>query len=246
MSYTIGITTFSKRISFLENLIPQIRNYVDNPIIIVVNGEKDGKNNNEYMDKVFDLCKNYKQIYPTFFLETRGLSKMWNTILINSYYDNVLLLNDDIEILSGEIFEITKRLTEHSNIDGIYKLNSSFSHFITSKTVMNNVGYFDERLLGFGEEDGDITHRLLRNNMSVIPLNVNGVHNIVSELRHDHISAGIGKYSKFNRDFVYNKKYTPNEIGGVKGMFDTPMVEVLKCENQYPYETFFRENKSNL
>jgi hypothetical protein len=29
-------------------------------------------------------------------------------------------------------------------------------------------------------------------------------------------------------------------------MFDTPMNEILQNENIYPYEVFFRENKSKL
>ena len=31
-----------------------------------------------------------------------------------------------------------------------------------------------------------------------------------------------------------------------KGMFDTPMNQLLEDVNQYPHEEFFRKNKNNL
>ena len=111
---------------------------------------------------------------------------------------------------------------------------------------MENVGYFDERLLGFGEEDGDITYRLLKMGIHVGNIAVNGLINIVSDVRHDHVVAGIGKYSNFNREFVYNYKYKPDNTSQIKGMFDSPMAEALNNETQYPYEKFFRSNKQLL
>ena len=245
MSFTIGITTFSKRFDYLENLISQIRSFVNNPIIITVNGEKDGKTNDDYLKKVLNLCQTYDQIYPTFFLETRGLSKMWNTIIVNSFNDHILILNDDIEIKSEEIFNTSQQILNDINFQGITKINSSFSHFLVDKKVIEELSFFDERLLGFGEEDGDITYRMLKLNRTIGNVFIPGVINIVSEIRHDHIKSGIGKYSKFNRDFIYNEKYKvdPN---GIKGMFDSPMIESFESPSQYPYEVFYRENKSNL
>ena len=58
---------------------------------------------------------------------------------------------------------------------------------------MDKIGYFDERLLGFGEEDGDITYRLLKVGVDVGNMSISNVRNIVSEVRHDHIKSGIGK-----------------------------------------------------
>jgi hypothetical protein len=81
--------------------------------------------------------------------------------------------------------------------------------------------------------------------MELHNLRSSGLINIVSDVRHSEVKAGIGKYSKFNRDFIYGQKYRmTNE--GIKGMFDTPMVENINNENVYPYEVFFRENKSKL
>jgi hypothetical protein len=246
MNYTIGITTFSKRFDYVSNLIPQIRSFSDTPITIIINGEKDGRLNDDYLKKMLSLCSKYNQVYPVFFQETRGLSKMWNTAIVNSFYDNILLLNDDIEIKSQDIFDFCDFIINSKTFSGLTKINGSYSHFVVNKQLMEEVGYFDERLMGFGEEDGDITYRLLKIGNPVGDCNVNGVVNIVSNVRHDHVKSGIGKYSKFNRDFIYNEKYKPNLSGNIKGMFDTPMDEVLVNENQYPYEKYFRENKKNL
>lgn len=244
--FTISITTFSKRFNFIEKLIEQIRTYCNNKIIVIINGEKDGDFDNDYRKKILLLCQKYDDVYPIFFIETRGLCKLWNTGLIFSDKENVLLLNDDIEIKSSELFN---KVSEHINSKdylGLTRINNSFSHFIVNKTLIDKLGYFDERLLGFGEEDGDIVYRLLKLNIPLVNIYSNGVINIISDVRHEHIKKGIGKYSSFNREFIYTKKYSPNSESNIRGMFDTPMIQLIKDVNQYPYETFFKENKIHL
>jgi len=245
-NFTIVITTFAKRYDYVVKLIPQIRNYTNNKIILIINGEKDGNFDEEYRKNVLALCSNYDNVYPTMFIETRGLCKMWNTGLIMSDTDNVLILNDDIEILSGDIIRYVTSHIKSSEYKGLTKINNSFSHFIANKVVLGNLGYFDERLLGFGEEDGDISYRFIKAGIPINNLFINGVINIISSIRHDHIKAGIGKYSSFNRDFIYGQKYSQNMSSPHKGMFDTPMDQLLEDINQYPHENFFRENKNNL
>jgi len=244
--FVIGITTFSKRYDYIENLIPQIRVYNNSKILLVINGEKDGLFDDNYRTKMLNLCSKYSNVYPIFFIETRGLAKLWNTIIVNSDKDYLLILNDDIEIHSSEIFDKTYAHTNTNKFTGLTKFNGSFSHFIVNKLVMDSIGYFDERLLGFGEEDGDITFRLLKENISINDIYTNGVINIVSDTRHDHIKSGIGKYSSFNREFIYNQKYKENKDSEHKGMFDTPMEQQLVDLNQYPNEKFFRDNKDKL
>ncbi len=246
MDYTIAITTFSKRYDFIVKLISQIRSFTNKPIVISINGEKDAKFDEDYRRKMLELCSKYENVFPTFFLETRGLSKMWNTALIMSYHENVLMLNDDIEILSSNIFDVTETHIKSELFTGLTKLNGSFSHFIVNKKLMDTVGYFDERLLGFGEEDGDITYRLLKIGVNVNNIPVRDVINIISNVRHEHVKSGIGKYSEFNRQFIYNEKYVPNMNSHYRGMFDTPMDQKLEDNNQYPNEKFFSENKGKL
>jgi hypothetical protein len=81
----------------------------------------------------------------------------------------------------------------------------------------------------------------------VYRLYVQGVYNIVSDIRHEHIKPGVGKYSWFNRDFTFNKKYNcQNANSGISGMFGVVCDPILPDENLYPYEKFFKENKEKL
>jgi hypothetical protein len=41
-------------------------------------------------------------------------------------------------------------------------INKSRSHFLISRQVIDEVGYFDVMILGLGEEDGDTTRRYIR------------------------------------------------------------------------------------
>jgi len=245
-NFTIGITTFSKRYDYLVKLISQIRSFNNSKIILSINGERGGEFDNEYRKNIMNLCASYDDVFPTFFIETRGLCKMWNTILVTSDTDYVLMLNDDIEIHSNEIFDVVSRLINDYNFNGLARINDSFSHFVVDKWVLDSIGYFDERLLGFGEEDGDITYRLLKKGINLQNIYSNNIINIVSGIRHDYIESGIGKYSKFNREYIYSKKYSPNLNSPYRGMFDFPMDQNINDLQQYPSEKFFRDNKNKL
>jgi len=245
MSLSIIITTFSKRYHFLENLINQIRQNVDFPISVLINGEKDKKLGDEYLQKTLNLFSKHSQIYPIYFQEVRGLSKLWNTGIIHSANDKILILNDDIEINNKNIFHIANQIIDQ-NIKGIIKVNNSFSHFFIDKKEIEQIGFFDEKLLGFGEEDGDITYRYLKQKYQILNINCDGIKNIISEIRHDEIKQGVGKYSLFNRHYVYNEKYITDLNNGIQGMFDEPKKEINEFENQYKNEIYFRQNKEKL
>lgn len=231
----------------LKTLLNQIRTInTDDKIIVTINGEHNGEFDENYRRAMCEMCMSLKNVFPIFFIETRGLSKMWNTIVNTSNDDNVLILNDDLEINNEFLFTEIKSHINSSNFKGFTRINGSFSHFIVNKKFLNMLGYFDERLLGFGEEDGDIVYRIINSGHQLQDINLNGIKNIVSDIRHDHITSGIGKYSKFNRDYIYGDKYQNNGSGVIKGMFDTPMVQILTDINAYPLEKFFMDNKHKL
>ena len=246
MDFIIGITTFSKRKNFLINLIDKIRNFTEKKILVCINGELGGNTDEEYTIEILNFFSSHKNVYPIFFTEIRGLSKLWNTIAIHSCEENILMLNDDLDLSNPDIFEIINSHLSSKNYKGFTRINRSFSHFIISKKVLDSLGYFDERLLGFGEEDGDIFYRCLKQNFEITDISISGFINLISDVRHENIKPGIGKYSKFNRDFVYQKKYSANKDSKLKGMFDTPMVQNLEDINCYPYESFFHKNKKDL
>jgi hypothetical protein len=248
-NFDIGITTFSLRYSFVETLINKIRELnVPNNIYLCINGEKDSNFDEEYRKKILNLCSSQPNVFPIFFVETRGLSKMWNTLVVHSTKEDILILNDDINLVNENMFDVVSDHIESSEYYGLSKINDTFSFFVINKKLINELGYFDERLLGFGEEDGDITYRLLsKKNKDVYRLYTQGIYNIVSDIRHNEIKPGIGKYSLFNREFIFGEKYNCNNANsGISGMFGIVCDPVLEDVNLYPYEKFFVENKNKL
>jgi hypothetical protein len=109
------------------------------------------------------------------------------------------------------------------------------------------VGFFDERLLGLGEEDGDFYWRYHEKfNREIPEINIELIHNIHSEVTDGGYTKGIRTASQFNRDFIKKTKYKEILFGGYKGMFDKRVKKLLTDEVQYPYEDFYRGNKDLL
>ena len=110
---------------------------------------------------ILEFIATQEKTYPILFPVFRSLSKLWNTILIHATGEFVLMLNDDTLITDknfmGKIINILKKNKGRS-----FLINRSWSHFVVRVEDIENMGYFDERLLGIGEEDGDMTWRHIR------------------------------------------------------------------------------------
>jgi glycosyltransferase involved in cell wall biosynthesis len=245
--FTICITTFSKRFDYLKKLINQIRSFSDVDVIVAVNGDYKKVFDNDYRTNVLKLCSDYPYVFPIFFPEQRGLSKLWNTLIIHSKTDWCLMLNDDIELTTDDFHKYG-----NNNLDvdpDLLRINGSFSHFFLHKKCIDDLGYFDERLLGFGEEDGDVFFRYIEKyDRWIKDVYIHGFNNLVIDVRDDEIRRGVGKYSAFNREFCFlseSPKYV-SDASGISGMFGQPMKKNLPDECLYPYESFFTENKNKL
>lgn len=245
-TFDIGITTFSLRYDFIKNLIHDIRNLgIKNNIFICINGEKNSEFKEDYRKNILELCSQYDSVFPIFFVETRGLSKMWNTLIIHSSKENILLLNDDIKISTTNIFQVVSEQIKSPEYYGLSLINNTFSYFVVNRNFIDDLGYFDERLIGFGEEDGDIMYRILKKGKKIHRIYCGGVDNIVSDIRHEFIKPGVGKYSFFNRDYIFNQKYKCN--GDIYYFPEgVECDQLLEDKQLYPYEKFFIENKNKL
>lgn len=179
----------------------------------------------------------------------RGMSKLWNTLIVNSSKDWTLVLSDDVEIISNRVFEYMNSL-ENENPD-IIRLNGAFAHFIAHKQTMEELGYFDERLLGFGHEDGDMIWRYYEKYQKwLTDVYLDGLIHAQSHLVDEDVEKqfGCSRYSKFNLDFCFegqNPKYVFDE-NGISLCFGYPVKKSIQDKNLYPYEKFYRENKNNL
>ena len=248
---SIGITTFERRFSeYFVPLIDEIRSHEENAeIIVAINGEHKTEFNEDFRKQMLVFLAEHKRIFPIFFPIFRGLSKLWNSILIHSSSDRVLMLNDDIRIKDRKFMhKISKILAQNGGRS--FLINHSWSHFLASRQEIDALGYFDERFLGIGEEDGDMTWRYIKAyGHPPASHKLKGFVNFAQETmpqKPQNIQCHSGgKYSRFNRQFLYEKKYTPSPQG-VKGMFDHPMELRDAGPNQYPYEKFYHDHYDRL
>jgi hypothetical protein len=102
---TIGITTFQHRFDkyFIPLLSEIKRQNNDIEVIVAINGEFGIEFNDEYRSKILSFMSKYKNAFPIIYPRFRGLSKLWNNIVINSTNEHILLLNDDVTIKNNFI-----------------------------------------------------------------------------------------------------------------------------------------------
>jgi hypothetical protein len=248
--YSVVVTTFDKRFdAFLVPLITEIKaQRPDVEVIVTVNGPGKGDFEPNYRANVLSFCAEHPKVYPTVFPNFQSLAKMWNRGVLTASNRRVLVLNDDLYLRRNTqdcFFDAFERAL--LNQVGTFKINGSFSHFVLDKQELMEVGFFDERLLGLGEEDGDFYWRYHQRYKREIPnVEVSLIENVQSDLADDGYTKGIRTAAKFNRDFMQNVKYKSTLLGGYRGMFDNRVKQVLEDERQYPYEQFYLDNKKKL
>ena len=249
MKYSIGIVTYIKRYEkYFQPLIKQIKFLrPDIEIIVCVNGEHKKPFDNDYRSDILRFVSNYENIFPIFYPEFRSLSKLWNMNLINSSNNCILLLNDDISINSHIFFDKLEEAIVNSE-QRSFKINGSWSHAFLNRIEISQVGWFDERYLGVGEEDGDFEWRWGKkfgNNFQSIF--IPGITNHVEQNDClDGIEKVNNKYSKFNHDFAFRTKYQESDSGENYGIMGRKLI----CRSETPplhiAEKFYWDNKHRL
>ncbi len=247
---SIGITTFERRFkTYFDPLLRRIREFEgDAEIIVAINGEHDQSFGEEYRASILQSIAGIKNVYPIMFPRFRGLAKLWNTIIIHASNDHILILNDDVMINDKNFITDIKKAAE-KNSGKSFVINESWSHFFINKAEIDELGYFDERLLGIGEEDGDLCWRYINlYGRPIANFKISGFRNFaqdtISEAPLNIVSRPNMKYSEFNRNFIM-KKYGPHE-SGIRGIFDRPVKMLDSGEKQYPNEKFFLQNKDKI
>jgi hypothetical protein len=250
MNYSVVITTFDKR--FDEYLVPLVKSIkLERPgveIVVTANGSCRTVFNEDYRCALLAFLSTQHNCFPTVFPNFQSLAKMWNRGILTASSEQVLVLNDDLRIAIGlkdGFFDRLEDALEKSPTT--FKINGSFSHFVISKKDLIEVGFFDERLLGLGEEDGDFYWRYHEKfGREIASVTLPHIDNVCSDVADDGYIKGIRTAAKFNRDYIKSAKYKDVLIGGYRGMFDRRVKKMIPDERQYPYETFYRENKDRL
>lgn len=248
---SIGITTFEHRFDrYFVPLLDRIREYAGNEVVVAVNGEHEREFGEEYRRRILSYLASRPNVYPVVFPRFRGLSKLWNSIIVHATGEHVLMLNDDVMIESREFLDEVCRALRR-NGGRTFLVNRSWSHFVLNRAEIDELGYFDERLLGIGEEDGDMTWRYIRRHgRPIASFSMKGFVNYAEEtvrsFRPTNIRTHSGtKYSLFNRKFMFTEKYGPDPEG-IRGMFDEPVALKDPGKAQYPNERFYRLRRKEL
>jgi len=242
-SYSIAIMTFNKRFDIFKNLIKLLRNQdKDVEIIVGVNCNYNESFDQNFRKKMLQFLSTYDNIYPIFFPQFRGCSKIWNTMFINSNNDNILFLSDDVAITNTNFLNDINTVVIQNNCT--FTIKSSYSFYVINRLELNEIGWFDERLLGFGEEDGDFIYRYIKHyNHFPKNIHIQGIDDMHLTSA-SNFTKGIGKYTKFNRDWIFSNKYVPGP--GIQATFSKPHKDIGSNTNLYPYEQFFWNNKDKL
>jgi hypothetical protein len=165
-------------------------------------------------------------------------------LIVNAATPSILILNDDI-LLDADIFTAIPVQQE------LLLLNGGWSHFLISKRMARSLNFFDERLLAYGEEDGDMTWKYVSLYGHNPPtFNVAGIRNLREGYRNNSSRlalvdvAGQVYRPVFNREFLFEQMYAKG--GTISGMFGEPHRRVIEDEKQYPYEAFKEANSDRL
>src|ERR1035437_1960556 len=187
---SIGITTFKNRLNDIKKQIVDIKNYDKNiDILLAINTNYNEKMPEEYRKDLLMFCCQHENIYPLMFSKYTGLSKMWNNLIVHSSTSHIFIMNDDITFNNPTGIEHIKREIESKEV---FKINNTFGMFIIPKNIADKIGYFDERLIAYGEEDGDFKNRYFKiYNKEVESVFINGIDNRIQNNRENSYDINI-------------------------------------------------------
>jgi len=204
---SIGIVTYLGRFeTYFKPLIRKLHFlFPDYDIIVFINGHYDTVKQIQYLKDVTYFLRKYPNIRYVTNLEHQALARGWNWLVFMAKNDRILILNDDVSFN----WEFRHNLESLPSVPDIFTLNGSWSHFVISKDIIREVGWFDERFYGTGDEDYDYKFRLAMSEINLIDIIINGLHNFVAPIG-DAGWANVSnviheKYSEINRDFLKKK-----------------------------------------
>jgi len=212
--YSIGVTTFLDRYNiYFKGLVKKlVFLFPDKEIIVAVNGHVKKAEQIKYLEEITDYTKNFNNVYLIKYKEPQGLSKLWNDIIKKSDSNKILMLNDDLKISPSFRSEF-----ESSNViqERIAVINKTWGHYLISKSIIEQVGWFDENLLEIGGEDDDYCARLAMENIPIKHFNIKSITNFSKPLKVNSYGkdmTGKDRYSAYNANYLLNVKWiTSNE-----------------------------------
>ncbi len=217
LDYSIGVVTYVARLEeFFIPLIKQLTTiFPDKEIVCIINGHPDASLQIDYLKHVSAFLAGYPNVRYLSYERHQPLAKCFNWLLLMSFAPRMLILNDDVSLnlLFRKDFE--KGIEQYPDF---FVINGSWSHFVISKAVVKKVGWFEERLAGTGQEDGDYRIRMEKEGVKISEVKCYGVINYVAPQKNagwqniSEVSKDSGKASEINDQFFY-KKYSKKDGG---------------------------------
>jgi hypothetical protein len=212
-NFSIGIVTYINRYDKLfKPLIKSLcKIFPDTEIIIAINGYYDQEKQKRYLADIGFFLSQFPNVKKFEYKEGQSLSKLWNQLIIHSTNEKLFICNDDIKIAPYFRENLEKSGILNTNL-GL--LNSSWSHFLISKSIISQVGWFDERLPGVGNEDDDYETRLVIHGILIQFYTIEGLKNIIFQTKDFSYGKNTEtvniKYVKENKIF-FDKKWSMSD-----------------------------------
>jgi len=231
--FSIGVVTYVDRYeSFFKTFIKSlVFLFPDIEILVAVNGYHDKNIQEAYLKKIIMYTSSFKNVKLLVYTKPESLSKLWNQIILNSKNEKVFIFNDDIKLslfFKYHLFR-SKILKEE-----IALINRSWSHFMISKIIIKQNGWFDERFPAVGNEDEDYESRLVSNNIILKSYVLNGIKNEIFITK--NFSYGLNvesiniKYVKSNKIFFDKKWKTSTDF--FPGSFFVEILNMYVKQNE--------------
>lgn len=213
---SIGIVTYLGR--FAEYFQPLIRRlqsiFPDYDLNVFLNGHYDQAKQIQYLREATAFLRSYPAVRYVTNWEHQPLARGWNWLVLMARGEQVLILNDDVDFT----WEFRHHLEHLRGLPGIFTLNGSFSHFVISKEIIRQVGWFDERFLGIGWEDTDYICRLAGQGIPLGDIAIPGLANYVAPQKEcawaPQSGTASGKYAQMNLE-LFLKKWHHSDYGPV-------------------------------
>lgn len=238
----IVVTAHSKR--FESSAAALIRTLAENtelPIFVVINGDfpESGFQTNVRCTFLAQITQ-FPTVNPVCIGTGRGMSFLWNTGIRMTAADQILVLSDDLGIDQTSVGGFINACFTALDRSDLVIANGSFGHFALRRSLIDEVGWFDELLLGFGEEDGDFVWRCQANpTIRIQEIFHPGLYNLGAETGFEDVVKGTGKYSLFNRVVMFSALYAPDP-DGIRGMFSHPHRRKITIPDYYPGDAGWR------
>lgn len=206
--FSISVVTYIDRFeTYFKTLVKHLNfTFPNTQLVIVINGHYDTPRQKIYLQKATAFLSKYPQVKMISFQEPQSLAKLWNLSVINADAEKILILNDDLRLSPSFAKEFYKSKILKAQVALI---NRSWSHFLISKSIVDKVGWFDERFPAFGNEDQDYEARLIFAHLELPNYRMKQIFNVVEVPKAysygEKIELVHVKYAKLNQDFFNTK-----------------------------------------